>query len=91
MNKMRTVGIFGCGIVLGVALTLGLGANGQPAVDTSKNIPASRLQIVSFVSGATGFFDPATGQIYVYDSALANCIMVRKITTMGAPMQRILN
>ena len=36
MNRMRTVGIFICGLLIGIFLTLGHGVSGQ-AADTSKN------------------------------------------------------
>lgn len=51
----------------------------------------SRLEMATYTSGLTGFFDPDTGMYYVYDSNLENCFMIRQITTLGEPMKKIKN
>jgi len=48
----------------------------------------ARLKLVAYPNGATGFFDPDTGIVYVYDSDLRNCYLIRQLQTLGKPMQR---
>jgi hypothetical protein len=51
----------------------------------------SRLKIVTYPSGLTGFFDPATGKLYVYDSNVERCLMVRQLDRLGAPLKNVKN
>ena len=51
----------------------------------------SRLKIVTYQSGLTGFFDPDSGRLYVYDAHIENCIMVRQLVRLGEPLVRITN
>ncbi|MEO6035986.1 MAG: hypothetical protein ABIQ35_12090 [Verrucomicrobiota bacterium] len=75
--------IIGALFGLCVALTVG-------AVE-SKDAPPkdwSRLKVIAYPNGGTGFFDPDTATIYVYDSDLSRCYLIRKIGTLGQPMFR---
>jgi hypothetical protein len=83
--KKRNAGWFGFGAIFGLAMALCLGA-----VDKQTPTPPdwSRLKVVSYPNGGTGFFNPDTGTIYVYDSDLSRCYLIRKIGNLGAPMRR---
>jgi hypothetical protein len=48
-----------------------------------------RFCVFTFPSGMTGFFDADEGMVYVYDSTLSQCVMVRKITRLGDVMKKI--
>lgn len=65
------------------AATRGAGQESQP--------DWSRLKIVTYPSGLTGFFDPATGKLYVYDSDVDECLMVRQLDRLGAPLTSVNN
>ena len=77
--------VLACGILLGVGLTLRVRAEDKPKPDWS------RLQVITYASGLTGFFDPATGKLYVYDSSWNNCVFIRQLTELGEPMKMIKN
>lgn len=46
----------------------------------------SKVQIVTYSSGLTGFFEPGTGKLYIYDSSLKNCVAIRQLTSLGKPL-----
>ena len=75
-----------CGVLLGFLVAAGLGAMEKP-----KDLPKkdwSRLQIVAYPNGGTGFFDPDSGTLYVYDSELRQCYLVRQLINLGDPTVR---
>jgi hypothetical protein len=76
--------IFVCGAALGLSLAFCLGA-ADKAAETPKT-DWSRLKIVTYPSGITGFFDPDTGRLYVYDGKLERCAFVRELKTLGQPL-----
>jgi len=51
----------------------------------------SRLSIVTYSSGLTGFFDPQSGKLYVYDANVEQCLMIRQLDELGKPMKRVKN
>jgi len=85
MKKKNAVWLVVGGMVLGAGITLCLGAAESPKKDPS------RVQIVTYPTGTTGFFDPDTGRLYVYDMNVASCFMIREITTLGGPMKLVRN
>jgi hypothetical protein len=87
MKKRNATWLFVWGAISGLALALCLGAE-------QKEVPKperSRLTILVYPSGATGFFDPDTGKLYLYDMNLEYCNVIREITTLGGPMRRLRN
>ncbi len=58
---------------------------------TSSSPDRSHIQIVSYASGLTGFFDASTGRLYLYDSEVRNCVAVRQLVEPGEPMKRLKN
>lgn len=67
------------GIIAGMHLPQ---AAAQPAA-----APFAGVEVVSYASGLTGFFDQQTGNIYVYDSNLEECVLTRKLTRLGQRME----
>jgi hypothetical protein len=49
----------------------------------------SQVQIVTYQSGLTGFFDAKTGRLYLYESGLDQPSTVRQISRLGAPVKKI--
>jgi hypothetical protein len=47
----------------------------------------SHVQIVTYASGMTGFFDSQTGRLYIYDNNWSQCLWAYKLTKLGEPMQ----
>ena len=89
MKKRNVAWSFLGGIVLGLSLALCLGA-----VEKKEELPKpdwSRLHVVGYASGVTGFLDPETGRIYLYDVNLERCYSVREIRALGEPMIRVRN
>jgi hypothetical protein len=87
MKKRNAGWLFGLGAICGLSVALCLGAVDKP-VATAPTPDWSRLKVVSYPNGGTGFFDPDTGTIYVYDSDLVRCYLIRKIGNLGAPLRR---
>jgi hypothetical protein len=85
--KKRNAGLlFTCGALFGLSIALCLGA-----VEKANQTPTkdwSQLKFVAYPNGGTGVFDPATGTMYVYDSDLRGCYLVRRINNLGQPMFR---
>ena len=48
-----------------------------------------RFCVFTYPSGMTGFFDADEGMVYVYDPALTQCVMARKIVRLGDPMKKL--
>ena len=87
MRKVTMISTAAC-LLAGVAIFASVVLaqdNAKPKQDWSK------LQVVTYSSGLTGFFDPDTGKLFVYDSNLENCVIVRQITQLGEPMTKLKN
>ena len=83
MKNRKLVSTFVCGVLLGLTLALCVGAQDKPKKPKSD---WSRLKVVGYPNG-TGFFDPDTGKMYVYDDRLMGCFITRQLVTLGEPMQ----
>jgi hypothetical protein len=86
MKTRSAVSLFVAGLLSGICLMAGLGAESATPVKSP-----SHVQAFSYPSGGTGFFDPDAGTVYIYDANGVNCLMVRQLTTLGASMQRVRN
>lgn len=51
----------------------------------------SHIQVVTYASGLTGFFDTRDGKLYVYDSNVENPFIIRQLQTLGEPLKRLKN
>jgi hypothetical protein len=84
MKKRNAGWLFGGGAIFGLSIALCLGAVEKQVAPPDW----SRLQVVSYPNGGTGFFNPDTGTIYVYDSDLNRCYLIRKINNLGSPLRQ---
>ena len=50
-----------------------------------------RVEVITYASGLTGFFERDTGTLYVYDANWDKCIAVRKLSSLGQPMKDVRN
>jgi hypothetical protein len=87
MKRLSAVWLVASGMLLGVAATLLTGAAGAPAEPPKPDF--SHVQVVTYVNGETGFFDPQTGRLFVYDTSGLNCYAIREMTGLGMPMRRL--
>ncbi len=83
MKNGKLVSTFIGGLVLGLTLALCLGAEDKPKKPKSD---WSRVKVVGYPNG-TGFFDPDTGKMYVYDDRLQGCFIIRQLVALGQPME----
>ena len=51
----------------------------------------SHVQVVTYASGLTGFFDTRDGTLYLYDGNLNDPFLIRQIQTLGEPLKRLKN
>ena len=49
----------------------------------------STLKIVAYDGGATGFFDPKTGMLYIYGPDLLRCERIRQLEELGENLKRL--
>ena len=49
------------------------------------------VQVITYASGLTGFFQRDTGTLYVYDANWDKCFAVRKLSSLGQPMKDVRN
>lgn len=102
MKTPTTALTFTAGCILGLTLALCLGAVPKPKTGTTNQPPAqpvptappgqparAGLQFFAYPNGGTGIFDPSTGTIYVYDSDLNRCYLIRELGNLGEPMRRL--
>ena len=83
MKKAGLAALAACLIVGAIALASTLFAQGvaPPKKDWS------RLQVVTYSSGLTGFFDPESGKLYLYDAKLEKCYAIRQLVRLGQPLR----
>jgi hypothetical protein len=61
-------------------------ADGGGAVDELPPLKFDGIDIYAYGNGLTGFFDRATGTIYIYDGRWEKCVTVRRVDKLGEPM-----
>ncbi len=93
MKTFKTGWLFAGGALFGLSIALCVGAgtktNATPkapplvAPTDAPKSPWSHLKVVGYPNGATGFFDEETGIMYIYDSQLRNCYLMRQLTILG--------
>lgn len=85
-NKLK----FFVGAVLVLVLMLGFSVNtfGQFNV-VDQEYDFSNYQVVAYGSGLTGFFDPDSGILFVYDAQIRDCIMIRQLVVPGKRLRKI--
>ena len=101
MNTSVSTLTFAGGALFGLTLALCLGAvqPSKPGLTNQAALPSgqspsieqddwSRLKFFTYPNGGTGIFDPATRLIYVYDTDLNRCYMVREVRSLGQPLRR---
>ncbi len=87
MRKTILVAVVAC-LLVGAAALMST-AVPQGKAETERDW--SQLQIVTYASGLTGFFDPDTGKLYLYDSKLDKCFIIHQLTKLGEPMEKLKN
>jgi hypothetical protein len=88
--RQRTFGVLlVAGLILAAGFTRYVRAEDKPAASPKKDW--ARLQVVTYASGLTGLFDPASGKLYVYDSNLENCVIIRELNELGEPLKKLKN
>jgi hypothetical protein len=78
-------------ITTAVCLLIGAAIFVSTALAQGKASPKqdwSGLKIVVYENDVTGFFDPASGKMYFYDSNM-NCKQVRQLEELGRPLKQI--
>ncbi len=85
-RSMKSAAVLLATLACGAAL----GQVGGAAPSTAGATPHP-VQMVTYASGLTGFYDAVAGMYYVYDANLENVVLVRQVTTLGEPMKRLKN
>jgi len=85
MKKSMVMLVVGLSILTGIYASVALA---QEKSESKKDW--SRLKVVTY-AGLTGFFDPDTGKLYVYDANMENCVVIRQMVKPGESMVKIKN
>jgi hypothetical protein len=85
-TRTTAASILICALIAAIALVSFLGTS-SPAQKLGPDW--SRLTIVTYPSGLTGFFDPSTGKLYVYDADLERCLMIRQLDRLGESLKSV--
>jgi hypothetical protein len=88
MTSYRTVVV---AFVFGVMLSAFVVAAFLPVSRAQEMTPQlpGQLQIVTYPSSLTGFFDRNTGMLYLYDADLNKCVCIRQLVQLGEPMRKL--
>lgn len=54
-----------------------------------KAAAAATLQVVTYASGLTGFFDPSSKRLYVYGADMRTPFMVVEVDKLGQPLKLV--
>jgi hypothetical protein len=73
-------------VVLAVSVALFAFFNRTTGAQERGMTKFARVEVVTYASGLTGFFDRDTGTLYVYDASWDKCMAVRRVNTLGSPM-----
>ena len=68
-------------------------SEGKRSTATAKQ-PAekwSHVQVVTYASGLTGFFDTRTGKLFLYDANLDEAVFIREIDELGKRLKKLKN
>ena len=76
---------------LAVAVVAFVSLSGTTAAQPRPAVRFENVQVFSYTSGVTGFFDRETGTLYVYDKTWNKCVEIRRVNQLGAPMVDLLN
>ena len=92
MKKPLRPRIFFTGLsLIAAALLVGL-KSFSAAADTEQAAGKwDRLKLVTYSSGLTGFFDPDSGKLYVYDSNVEKCFIERQLIKLDEPLEKLKN
>ncbi len=85
-KNLLTGGVIAIAAMFGIRGSLS-GASESSATSKPKNW--AHVQVVSYASGLTGFFDTSTGRLYLYGSDLKTPFMASEIQTLGEPLKVI--
>jgi len=94
MKTLKAGWLFAGGALFGLSVALCVGAGAKtntppksPVVSTadSPKYEWAHIKLVGYPNGATGFFDEETGIMYVYDSQMRHCYMMRQLKLLGDP------
>ena len=85
MKKTIMVAVVAFMLIGGVVLVSTAAPKGKDTIGQDW----SNLKIVAYPNGHMGFFDPATGKLYIYNSDLNNCVQTRQLSKLGQPIRKL--
>jgi hypothetical protein len=88
MVKFRSVIV---AFILGVILSAFVTGAFLPASQAQQNTPQlpAQLEVYTYPTGLTGFYDRGTGMLYLYDTDLNKCVVIRKLEQLGEPLRKL--
>lgn len=73
-------------VALAVSLAVFASFNSTTGAQPRLFMKFENVEVVTYASGLTGFFDRETGVLYVYDSQWNKCMSMRRLDKLGSPM-----
>jgi len=79
--------------VFGAILSAFVAGAFMPTSRAQDNLPQmpGQIQVFTYTSSLTGFFDRNTGMLYLYDANLEKCTCIRQLVRLGEPMRKLQN
>jgi hypothetical protein len=79
--------------VLGVILSAFAASVFMPSSIAQDNQPQMQpqLEVFTYSTGLTGFYDRNTGLLYLYDTNIEKCTCIRQLVRLGEPMKKLRN
>ena len=85
-----TILVFATAVLVAIAF-IALTFHQSAAAQQPEQKSWSHVQVVTYASGLTGFFDTKSGKLYLYDGNLDQPIVIRELDELGKPLKRIKN
>ncbi len=73
-------------VVLAVSLAVFASLSGTTDAQPRLFMKFENVEVFTYASGLTGFFNRETGVLYIYDSRWDKCTSIRRLDKLGSPM-----
>jgi hypothetical protein len=76
-------------VTIAVSLVRSSGVNAEDRPNEVAGALSSNIQVVTYASGLTGFYDPSSRRLYLYASDVKTPFMTVELEKLGEPLKVI--